>query len=67
MHNLSLLSQLERDHIELDKQAAYTVWKVKNGKAGFELFFEKTNEIREVKQKDIFTQAIEKYKQKMGL
>ncbi len=38
MNNLSLLPPEEKNKIELDKQAAFFVWKVKNAKAGPELW-----------------------------
>jgi len=67
MQNLSLLSQTERNRIELDKQAAYTVWKVKNAKAGYEAFAELSNNISDDDDRDLFERAVSKYKVLMGL
>ena len=67
MYNLTLLSQAEKNRIELDKQAAYTVWKVKNGKAGYEAFIEQSNNIEDDDDRDFFNQAVSKYKTKMGV
>jgi len=67
MYNLALLSQAEKNRIELDKQAAYTVWKVKNAKAGYEAFTEQSNNIEDDDDRDFFNQAVSKYKTKMGV
>ena len=67
MYNLTLLSQAEKNRIELDKQAAYTVWKVKNAKAGYEAFIEQSNNIEDDDDRDFFNQAVSKYKTKMGI
>lgn len=67
MHNLTQLSDTERMRIELDKQAAYTVWKVKNGKVGYEAFAELTNNIEDDDERDFCQQAVMKYKTLMGV
>lgn len=54
MHNLSLLSDAEKNRIELDKQAAYAVWKVSNAKAGPEVFSELLNNIVDDDEREFF-------------
>lgn len=66
MHNLSLLSDAEKNRIELDKQAAYAVWKVSNAKAGTEVFSELLNNIVD-DEREFFEQAVVKYKAQMGV
>jgi hypothetical protein len=65
--NLSLLPPDEKNRIELDKQAAYAVWQVKNGKAGYELFALEAGKISHEHECEFFKQSIEKYKRKMGV
>ncbi|NVO74450.1 DUF3283 family protein [Photobacterium damselae] len=67
MHNLSLLSDAEKNRIELDKQAAYAVWKVSNAKAGPEAFSELLNNIVDDDEREFFEQAVVKYKAQMGV
>ena len=67
MYNLTHLSDSERMRIELDKQASYTVWKVKNGKVGYEAFAELTNSIEDDDEREFCQQAIIKYKSQMGV
>ncbi|PSB77170.1 DUF3283 domain-containing protein [Photobacterium damselae subsp. damselae] len=67
MHNLSLLSDAEKNRIELDKQAAYAVWKVSNAKAGPEVFSELLNNIVDDDEREFFEQAVVKYKTQMGV
>ncbi|KLV09781.1 MULTISPECIES: DUF3283 family protein [Photobacterium] len=67
MHNLTLLSDAERNRIELDKQAAYAVWQVKQAKVGYEVFAEIANKIDDDDEREFFEQAVMKYKQQMGL
>ncbi|HIF9208300.1 TPA: DUF3283 family protein [Photobacterium damselae] len=67
MHNLSLLSDAEKNRIELDKQAAYAVWKVSNAKAGPEVFSELLNNIVDDDEREFFEQTVVKYKAQMGV
>ncbi|EAS66600.1 DUF3283 family protein [Photobacterium angustum] len=67
MYNLTLLSDGERTRIELDKQAAYTVWKVKNGKVGYEVFAELINNIDDDDERDFCEKSVTKYKHQMGV
>ncbi|MBL4829812.1 MAG: DUF3283 family protein [Aliivibrio sp.] len=65
--NLSLLPAEEKNRIELDKQAAYAVWQVKNGKAGYELFSLEAGKLTVENECEFFKQSVEKYKRKMGV
>ncbi|NAX46094.1 DUF3283 family protein [Photobacterium halotolerans] len=67
MHNLSLLSASEKNRIELDKQAAYAVWQLKNGKAGPEVFFNQAESISDDDERAFYEKAVEKYKNQMGM
>ncbi|GLR73979.1 DUF3283 family protein [Aliivibrio sifiae] len=67
MKNLSLLPPKEKNEIELDKQAAFFVWKVKNAKAGPDLWITEANKLEDEAERLFFQQSIEKYKSKMGV
>jgi len=67
MHNLSLLSAAEKNRIELDKQAAYAVWQLKNGKAGPEVFLNQAQSISDDDERTFYEKAVEKYKNQMGI
>lgn len=67
MHNLTLLSEAEKNRIELDKQAAYAVWQVKNAKKGYEVFAEISNNIEDDDEREFFNHAVNKYKNQMGV
>ncbi|GAL04292.1 DUF3283 family protein [Photobacterium aphoticum] len=67
MHNLTLLSEAEKNRIELDKQAAYAVWQVKNGKKGYEVFAEIANGVDDDDEREFFERAVSKYKIQMGM
>ncbi|KLV03688.1 pyridoxamine 5-phosphate oxidase [Photobacterium aquae] len=67
MHNLTLLSDAEKNRIELDKQAAYAVWQVKNAKKGYEVFAEIGGNIDDDDEREFFERAVTKYKNKMAV
>ncbi|MGF1699579.1 DUF3283 family protein [Photobacterium makurazakiensis] len=67
MHNLAQLSDAEKNRVELDKQAAYSVWQVKNAKKGYEVFAEIANNISDDDERDFFERAVTKYKMQMGV
>ncbi|MCG7586923.1 DUF3283 family protein [Photobacterium sp. OFAV2-7] len=67
MHNLTLLSDAEKNRVELDKQAAYAVWQVKNAKKGYEVFAELSNNIDDDDERDFFERSVSKYKSQMGV
>jgi hypothetical protein len=65
--NLAQRSAEDRNRIELDKQAAFVVWKLKQGKSGPEEILRQTEALRTAEEQAWFQQAIEKYKRTMGL
>lgn len=61
-HNLALLPSDEKQAIEVDKQAAYDVWKVQTGdQPEFYLEQQKTK-FNSEQELAIYVQGIEKYK-----
>ena len=65
--NLSLLPPDEKKKIELDKQASFLVWKLKEAKSGPEAIEEELSKINDADEKVFFQQAIDKYKRVMGV
>ncbi|MDA9557409.1 DUF3283 family protein [Vibrio sp.] len=64
-HNLSLLPDSEKNAIELDKQAAYLVWQIKEGKLQREVIQQQLDRIASESEKVIFSTSIEKYQNMM--
>jgi hypothetical protein len=60
--NLSLLPPDEKNKIELDKQASFLVWKMKQAKAGPDEITAALNKIRDEQEQAWFQQSVEKYK-----
>ncbi|SHO54554.1 DUF3283 family protein [Vibrio quintilis] len=65
--NLAELAAGEKNRIELDKQAAFLVWKLKQGKAGPEEITKYISSIRSADEQTWFQQCVEKYKRVMGV
>ncbi|AXY02436.1 MULTISPECIES: DUF3283 family protein [Vibrio] len=65
--NLSLLPPNEKNKIELDKQASFLVWKLKEAKCGPEAIQEQLSMINDADEKVVFQQSVEKYKRVMGV
>ncbi|MGY3572368.1 DUF3283 family protein [Vibrio sp. SCSIO 43135] len=65
--NLSLLPADEKNKVELDKQASFLVWKLREAKAGPEEIIEQRDKIVDEQEKAWFDQSIEKYKRVMGV
>ncbi len=65
--NLSLLPANEKNKIELDKQASYLVWKLKQAKSGPEEIATHLAKLRNDQDKVCFEQSIIKYKRVMGV
>ncbi|WP_394246576.1 DUF3283 family protein [Vibrio profundi] len=65
--NLSLLPPDEKNKIELDKQASFLVWKLKQAKSGPEAIVEQAAKIVDPDEKAWFEQSVEKYKRVMGV
>ena len=65
--NLAELSAEEKNRIELDKQAAFLVWKLKQGKAGPEILAQHQEKIRSAAEQSWFQQSVDKYKKVMSV
>ncbi|MDG3086276.1 DUF3283 family protein [Vibrio hannami] len=65
--NLSLLPPEEKNKIELDKQASFLVWKLKQAKAGPDEIISEMDKIKDEHERLWFEQSIEKYKRVMGV
>ncbi|MCW8334708.1 DUF3283 family protein [Vibrio paucivorans] len=65
--NLSLLPADEKNKVELDKQASFLVWKLREAIAGPEEIIEQRDKIVDEQEKAWFDQSIEKYKRVMGV
>lgn len=63
--NLSLLPSDEKNKIELDKQASYLVWQLKQAKIAPDGVLKACEKIRDEQQRAFFEQSIQKYKQMM--
>ncbi|MBM7034931.1 pyridoxamine 5-phosphate oxidase [Vibrio sp. qd031] len=64
--NLSLLPADEKNAIELDKQASYIVWQIKNGKVGNEALRDAQQKLSP-QQSAIFDSSVSKYKSMLGV
>ncbi|PFG58634.1 uncharacterized protein DUF3283 [Vibrio sp. ES.051] len=65
--NLSLLPPDEKNQIELDKQASFLVWKLREAKSGPEVIAEQLSKMHDADEKAFFQQSVEKYKRVMGV
>lgn len=65
--NLSLLPADEKNRIELDKQASFLVWQLKEAKCGPEAISRQAEKLTDPDEKMFFQQSIEKYKRVMGV
>ena len=65
--NLSLLPAAEKNKIELDKQASFLVWKLKEAKSGPEEIVQQANQLVDEEERTWFMQSVAKYKRLMGI
>ncbi|MCE0495135.1 DUF3283 family protein [Vibrio salinus] len=65
--NLANKSPEERLKIELDKQASFLVWQLKEGKIAPDAISEKIRSLLSEQEKDWFQQSINQYKKIMGV
>ncbi len=65
--NLSLLPADEKNKIELDKQASFLVWKMKEAKAGPDEIDMAAAKIVDDSEREWFLQSVSKYKRVMGV
>ncbi|MEZ8140494.1 DUF3283 family protein [Enterovibrio sp. FF113] len=66
-YNLALLPADEKQKIELDKQASYAVWQVKNGLAERSTFTQQAQALNNEDERAHFVNCVEKYSKIMGL
>jgi hypothetical protein len=66
-YNLSLLPPSEKNKVELDKQASFVVWQMKEAKAGPEAIREQLERIQDETEKAWFEACVDKYKKMMGV
>ncbi|ANS86893.1 DUF3283 family protein [Vibrio scophthalmi] len=65
--NLSLLPADEKNKVELDKQASFLVWKLREAKSGPEEIVQQANQLVDEAERTWFMQSVEKYKRMMGI
>ncbi|ANU39039.1 DUF3283 family protein [Vibrio scophthalmi] len=65
--NLSLLPADEKNKVELDKQASFLVWKLREAKSGPEEIVQQANQLVDEVERTWFMQSVEKYKRMMGI
>lgn len=65
--NLSLLPPDEKNRIEIDKQASFLVWKIREEKCGPDAISEHLGSIQNDQERIWFEESIAKYKQLMGV
>jgi hypothetical protein len=66
-YNLSELDVDQKNQIELDKQAAFLVWKLKQATIGPDAINQYLQTLRTDAEKTFFERSIAKYKQQMGV
>ncbi|WP_325894487.1 DUF3283 family protein [Grimontia sp. NTOU-MAR1] len=66
-HNLALLPPDKKQEIELDKQAAYSVWQVKNALAERSILAQQAKYISDDNERAHFVDCVDKYSKIMGL
>ncbi len=65
--NLALLDVNEKNKIELDKQASFLVWKMRQAKGGPEEITKQLTSLTSEEDKEWFQQSVDKYKRVMGV
>lgn len=65
--NLALLDVNEKNKIELDKQASFLIWKMKQAKGGPEEITKQLASLSSEQDKEWFQQSVDKYKRVMGV
>ena len=65
--NLSTLPTKDKNKIELDKQASFLVWKLREAKANPEEITRSADKIQDPDERNIFLESVAKYKRIMGL
>ncbi len=65
--NLALLDAEQKNKIELDKQASFLVWQIKQAKCGPEAITKQLAKLNSEQDKAWFQQSVDKYKRVMGV
>ncbi|MDA0149836.1 DUF3283 family protein [Vibrio sp. LaRot3] len=65
--NLSLLPADEKNRVELDKQASFLVWKMREAKGGPEEIDLQANKLIDENERTWFLECVAKYKRIMGI
>ncbi|MCG3720998.1 DUF3283 family protein [Vibrio cincinnatiensis] len=65
--NLALLDAEQKNKIELDKQASFLVWKMKQAKCGPDVVTTQLSKLVSEQEKEWFQQSVDKYKRIMGV
>ncbi|TFH92243.1 MULTISPECIES: DUF3283 family protein [Vibrio] len=65
--NLSMLPASEKNKIELDKQASFLVWKLREAKAVPDEIDQQAAKIVDDAEKALFLESVDKYKRVMGV
>lgn len=65
--NLALLNSEERQRIELDKQAAFLVWQIKQGRLLSEALIQHQSRLTTAQEQMWFQTSIEHYQHLMGI
>ncbi|NOI14451.1 DUF3283 family protein [Vibrio hepatarius] len=65
--NLSNLPAEEKNKVELDKQASFLVWKLREAKAGPDEIDQEAAKIRDESERSFFLESVAKYKRVMGV
>lgn len=65
--NLSTLPATEKNKIELDKQASFLVWKLREAKAIPDEIDQEAAKIFDEEEKAVFLESVAKYKRVMGV
>ncbi|MEH0689272.1 DUF3283 family protein [Vibrio cholerae] len=65
--NLSNLPAEEKNKVELDKQASFLVWKLREAKTGPDEVNQQAAKIKDENEKAFFLDSVAKYKRVMGV
>jgi hypothetical protein len=65
--NLADLPPDEKNAIEIDKQASFLVWKLKEGKSGPEAITQQRHQYSSESEQMHFSNCVDKYKRVMGV
>ena len=67
MYNLALLAPENKKSIELEKQASFSIWKIKNGFSDKRSLERDIDAIRDENERNLFSTFLEKHERMMGI